>query len=190
MAEVLLFHHAAGRTEGVQALATAFRGAGHTVHVPDVYAGRTFTSVEDGVAHAQEVGFGTLLERGLAAAEGLPADLVYAGISLGVMPAQQLAQTRGGARGALLLEACLPAAQFGVWPEEVPVQVHGGDRDPFFAGEGDLDAARTLAADAADGELFVYPVDTHLFTDASLPGYDAAATGQVIDRALALLARV
>lgn len=189
MAEVVLFHHALGLTPGVGAFADQLRAAGHTVHTPDLYEGRTFDTLDEGVAHAAEIGFEEVMERGVRAADELPAGLVCAGISLGVMPAQKLAQTRPGARGALLLEACIPVSEFGdAWPDGVPVQVHGMDADPFFAGEGDVDAARTLVAQATDAELFLYPGDRHLFTDSSLPGYDKDAAALVTARVLAFLA--
>jgi dienelactone hydrolase len=189
MAEIVLYHHALGLTPGVVALAEELRAAGHTVHTPDLYEGRTFATVEEGVAHARETGFDVLTERAGRTVEGLPAGLVYAGISLGVMPAQMLAQTRPGARGALLLEACVPASTFGVdWPDEVPVQVHGMDADPSFAGEGDLDAARELVGQAKDGELFLYAGDKHLFSDNSLPSYDPAAAALLTQRVLAFVA--
>jgi dienelactone hydrolase len=141
------------------------------------------------MAHVQELGFGEVLERGTRAVEGLPAALVYAGFSLGVVPAQKLAQTRPGARGALLCYSCLPAAEFGGWPAGVPVQVHGMDADPLFVDEGDLDAARALVDEAEDAELFLYPGDQHYFADSSLPSYDPAATALLTERALHLLAR-
>jgi dienelactone hydrolase len=189
MAEVLLFHHAQGLTSGVLAFADELLGAGHTVHTPDLYDGRTFQNLDDGLAYAEKVGFGDVIERGVRAANGLPEELVYAGFSLGVMPAQKLAQTRPGARGALLFESCVPASEFGSgWPAGVPVQVHGMDADPFFAGEGDVDAARALAASAEHAELFLYPGDRHLFADASLPSYDAAAAALLSRRVLDFLA--
>jgi dienelactone hydrolase len=188
MAEVLLFHHAQGRTEGVLGFADELRQAGHTVHTPDLYDGHTFATLDEGIDYARNVGFEALLEQGVAAAEGLPSELVYAGFSLGVMPAQKLAQTRGGARGALFFHACLPVSEFGnAWPEGVPVQVHGMDGDPFFAGEGDLDAARELADSTKDAELFLYPGDQHLFADASLASYDPAAAELLTERVLAFL---
>jgi dienelactone hydrolase len=190
MGEILLFHHVLGMTDGVAALADRFREAGHTVHAPDLYDGHTFSTVDEGVGYAREVGFGAILERGVRAADELPPDLYYAGISLGVMPAQQLAQTRPGARGALLLEACVPPSEFGSgWPDGVPVQVHGMDADPSFAGEGDLDAARALVEEAEDGELFLYPGDRHLFVDPSLPSYDQEAAELVTKRVLDFLSR-
>lgn len=189
MAEVVLFHHVHGRTSGVLAFADELRAAGHTVHVPDLFDGRTFDDIEDGMAFAEEVGFGTLLERGVAAAEGLPVDVVYAGFSLGALPAQRLAQTRPGCRGALLFHACVPVSEFGqAWPDGVPVQVHGMDADPFFAGEGDIDAARDLVASASQAELFVYPGDQHLFADVSLPSYDEESAALLLERVLAFLA--
>jgi dienelactone hydrolase len=190
MAEVLVLHHVTGLTEGVRALADQLRQAGHTVHTPDMFGGKTFPTLDEGLAYAREVGFEELQQRGFRAAEGLPAGLVYLGISMGVMPAQLLAQTRPGARGAVLLEACVPPAAFGTsWPAGVPVQIHGMDADPSFAGEGDLDAARELVKEAEDGELFLYPGDRHLFTDSSLPTYDAEATALVLKRVLDFLAR-
>ncbi|HTE73851.1 MAG TPA: dienelactone hydrolase family protein [Actinomycetes bacterium] len=189
MAEILLFHHAQGQTKGFHELADRLREPGHAVHAPDLYDGRTFDDLEGGVGHARELGFGALVERATAAAEGLPAELVYAGLSLGVMPAQQLAQTRPGALGAVLLHACLPSSEFGGWPAGVPVQVHGMDADPEFADAGDLDAAKALVEEADDAELFVYPGDGHLFTDSSLKDYDAAATDLLVERVLGFLAR-
>jgi dienelactone hydrolase len=191
MAEILLFHHAHGVTSGVRDFAEQFRQAGHTVHVPDLYEGLIFSSLEEGVAHAQDLGFDQVIARGEIIAANLPAGLVYAGFSVGVLPAQKLAQTRPGAKGALLLEACVPPAEFGgPWPAGVPVQVHGMADDPSFAGEGDLDAARALVASAPDAELFVYPGDRHLFADDSLPSYDKAAAALLMERALAFLDRV
>jgi len=190
MATLLLFHHAHGLTNGVQNFAVELRRAGHTVHTPDLYDGRIFASLDDGLAYAQSVGFSELLERGVRTADELPGDVVYAGFSLGVMPAQQLAQTRPGARGALLFHACLPVSEFGSqWPAAVPVQVHGMVGDPFFADEGDLDAARALVASAEHAELFLYPGDQHLFADSSLSSYDADAAALLRQRVLDFLAR-
>jgi dienelactone hydrolase len=187
MAEVLLFHHAQGLTPGVRAFADALRSAGHTVHTPDLYDGKTFETVDEGVAHAQEVGFGTILERGVSAAEGMPNELVYAGFSLGGMPAQKLAQTRPGARGALLFHAALPPSEFGeAWPTGVPLQIHFMENDPWA--EEDLPAAREIAETVADAELFIYPGDRHLFADSSLPDYDERSATLLEKRTLAFLA--
>jgi len=188
MAEVVLFHHAQGLTPGVVAFTNELRRAGHTVHTPDLYDNRTFATLEEGMAYAEEIGFGAVIERGVRAVEGLPAALVYAGFSLGVLPAQKLAQTRAGARGALLCYACVPVSEFGTaWPVDVPVQVHGMDADPIFVGEGDIDAARALVAEATDAELFLYPGDQHYFADRSLPSYDAEAAALLSRRVLDFL---
>ncbi|MFD7483318.1 dienelactone hydrolase family protein [Streptomyces mirabilis] len=188
MAEVLLFHHAQGLTPGVHAFAESLRGAGHAVHVPDLYEGRVFENLEEGAAHAQGIGFGTLVERGRAAAAELPAELVYAGFSLGVLPAQYLAQTRTGAKGALLFHSCVPTSEFGGdWPRQVPVQIHGMEADEYFVDEGDLDAARALVESAPAAELFLYPGKQHLFADNSLPSYDEHAATLLTRRVLALL---
>jgi dienelactone hydrolase len=189
MAEVVLFHHSQGLTPGVVAFADELRSAGHTVHTPDLFGGRTFASLEEGMAYADQIGFpDEVIGRGAAAVAGLPAGLVYAGFSLGVLPAQMLAQTRPGARGALLFYSCVPVSAFGSgWPREVPAQVHGMDADPIFVGEGDVDAARELVEQAQDAELFLYPGETHYFADSSLPSYDADATALLLQRVLAFL---
>jgi dienelactone hydrolase len=189
MAEVVLFHHSQGLTPGVIAFAGTLRAAGHTVHTPDLFEGKTFASIDQGMAYVGEIGFGEVVARAVRAAEALPADVVYAGFSLGVIPSQQLAQTRPGARGALLFYSCIPVSEFGgTWPDEVPVQVHAMDADPFFTEEGDIDAARALVEQAKDAELFLYSGDQHLFADSSLPAYDAAATTLLTERVLAFLA--
>ena len=193
MAEVLLFHHAQGLTAGVNAFADELRASGHTVHAPDLFDGRTFASIEDGMAFAKEEGFDELRARGVAMADDLPSELVYAGFSLGEMLAQQLAQTRPGARGALLFYSCIPISgewAFGPWPDGVPVQIHGMDNDPIFVGEGDVEAAREIVEKVENAELFLYPGDQHYFADSSLPSYDAEATALLTKRVLAFLDRV
>ena len=190
MAEVILFHHAQGLTEGVRAFADGLRAAGHVVHTPDLYEGKTFAELEDGIRHVQEVGFGTIVERGRAAAQELPEDVVYAGFSLGVLPAQVLAQNRPGAAGALFFHSCVPPSELGgEWPERLPVQIHIMDGDPeALPPNGDLDAARALDASVERAQLFLYPGDRHLFADRSLPDYDEAAAGQLTERVLEFLA--
>lgn len=188
MAEVLLFHHAQGQTKGFLAFADELRRAGHTVHTPDLYGGRTFDSIEEGLANVEAIGFETIVELGVRAAQELPAEVVYAGFSLGVVPAQMLAQSRPGASGALLLHSCLPTSAFGEgWPDGVPVQIHAMEQDPFFIEEGDIDAARALVAEAEQAELFLYSGDEHLFADSSLPSYDAEATALLTRRVLEFL---
>jgi dienelactone hydrolase len=184
MAEVLLFHHAQGLTAGCLSFAEALRAAGHVVHTPDLYEGSTFAELADGVGHAEQVGFHTIIERGRLAAEGLPRDIVYAGSSLGVMPAQMLAQTRPGAKGALFFHSCVPTSEFGGrWPAGLPLQIHTMDADD----RGDLDIARDLVDTVESAELFLYPGDGHLFTDDSLPAYDESATALVKQRVLGFL---
>ena len=186
MNEVVLYHHVQGLTEGVRSFADDLRHAGHTVHTPDMFDGRTFGTIEEGMAFAREEGFGALAERGAAAADEIDAEVVYAGFSFGVTIAQQLAQTRPGTCGALLMYSCLPVSEFGdAWPEGVPVQVHGKEEDPFFA--EDLEAAKALVGSADRAELFLYPGDEHLFADPSLPAYDAAAAALLTERVLTFL---
>lgn len=187
MAEVVLFHHVQGLTDGVQAFADELRSGGHTVHTPDMFDGRTFPTIEAGVDFARETGFGELAGRGVAAAHELPAEIVYAGFSFGAMPAQQLAQTRPGARGALLIYGVVPYTEFGEeWPAGVPVQIHAMEDDAWFV--EDLPAARALADSTDAAELFLYPGDKHLFADASTSDYEPEAAALLMERVLAFLA--
>jgi dienelactone hydrolase len=186
MTEVVLYHHVQGLTEGVRSFADDLRQAGHPVQTPDLFEGRTFDTIEEGMAFARDAGFGALAERGVAAAGAFGPHVVYAGFSFGVMAAQQLAQTRPGARGALLMYSCLPVSEFGeAWPEDVAVQMHGKEADPFFA--EDLEAAQALVESTERAELFLYPGDEHLFADSSLPAYDAAAAALLTERVVAFL---
>jgi len=189
MSEILLYHHVQGLTEGVQSFADGLRQAGHTVHTPDLFDGRIFETLEDGMGFAREAGFGALAERGVAAADDISPDVVYAGFSFGVMMAQQLAQTRDGARGALLMYSCLPVSEFGAaWPAGVPVQVHGKEADEFFL--EDIDAARALVESSDQAELFLYPGEEHLFADSLLQAFDPAAAALLTERVLAFLERI
>lgn len=190
MAEILLSHHIQGLTPGVVAFADALRAAGHAVHTPDLFEGRIFETIEAGQQFCGEVGFGEIQARGVRAAEELPPSLVYAGFSLGVMPAQQLLQSRPGARAGLFYHAFADPAEFGDWPAGVPLQIHAMDADPFFVGEGDIEPARAFVDAHDDAELLLYPGGEHLFTDSSLLAYDETATQRVLDRSLALLDRL
>ncbi|TSD63690.1 dienelactone hydrolase family protein [Aeromicrobium piscarium] len=184
MAELVVFHHVQGLTPGIESFAESLREAGHVVHAPDLFEGWRFDSLEAGLAYVQQIGFAEVIARGVAAVQELPQELVYAGFSLGVLPAQLLAQTRSGARGALLMYACAPVAEFGDrWPEGVPVQIHAMNNDAEFIG-ADLEAARELVAQAREAELFLYPGSEHLFADSSLSDYDEAAAASLLERAL------
>ena len=188
MATVVLFHHVHGQTPGFLEFADELQRAGHTVNTPDLFEGRTFSSMEEGMAYVEEISFGQIIERGAAAADAIAGPVVYAGMSLGVVPAQMLAQTRESARGALLFHACVPVSEFSeTWPETVPVQIHAMENDPFFVDEGDIDAARELVASTENAELFLYPGDQHLFADRSLDAYDESAAGVLLRRAIDFL---
>lgn len=190
MTEVVLFHHVLGLTPGVIEFAERLREAGHTVHTPDSFNGRTFDTLEDGLGYAREIGFEELTERGVSAVNELPEELVYAGFSLGVVPAQKLAQTRAGAKGALFFHSCLPVSEFeSAWPQGVPVQIHAMENDPFFVEDGDIDAAQALLEEADQAEMFLYPGNEHLFADSSVPSYDAEATDLLVQRVLDFLAK-
>ena len=190
MAEVLLFHHVLGLTEGVSAFAAELREAGHVVTVPDLYDGATFGTIEEGFAHATQLGE-SLDARTEEVVAGLPNQLVYAGFSMGAMRAHELAQTRDGARGALLYHhGDVPIESFGdTWPERVDVQIHVAEGDEFY--EADVvEGFVERAGKSARAELYVYPGSGHLFTDSSLPDYDADSAALVLDRTLQFLSGV
>lgn len=191
MPTIVLFHHVLGLTSGVIAFADALRDAGHVVHTPDVFDGQTFPSILAGLDHVKSIGFGEVIARGKAVAETIPGKIVVMGMSLGVLPAQALAQTREHVTGAVLLHGAVPVSEFSpTWPRHVPVQIHAMDEDPEFVDSGDIDAARDLVGQAERGELFLYPGKGHLFTDNTSPDYDAAATALVLERVKAFLAGI
>lgn len=182
MSDVVVYHHSLGLTDAVHAFADALRAAGHAVHTPDLYDGRTFATVDDGMAHAQELGFPMgIVDRGRAAAESLPADAYYVGFSLGAMPAQSLAQTKPGARGVVLCYGALPLGRWGdswpaEWPEGVALQLHSTD------GDEDVEIMQGLAATVPGAELFLYPGPDHLFAE-----HDDQQRALLVERVLAFL---
>jgi dienelactone hydrolase len=183
MAEVVVFHHALGLTDRVRGFADALRDAGHTAHTPDLFDGRTFTEIEEGLAYSEELGGPmAVVARGRDAVELLPGGIVYVGFSLGVLPAQSLAQTRPGARGAVLCYSALPLGRWGDnwpanWPDGVRLQLH------ILDGDEDGDIAKQLAATVAGAELFVYPGTEHYFAE-----HDAEAAALLLQRVLQFLA--
>ena len=192
MAEVLLIHHVQGLTEGVTAFADDLRAGGHTVLTPDLFDGQTFGSIEDGFAYTKSLDEGTIGQRVAAAVEGLPSDLVYAGVSYGVPPALELTVKRAGAKGLVMIESAMPIEgewAVGPFPDGVPLQIHGGEGDEYFQEDKPFaDQAVELLGERA--ELFVYPAQRHLFTDRSLPAYDAESAALVTQRILAFLDRL
>src|SRR5580765_807300 len=185
MAAVVVFHHALGLSEGVLRFGAALRDAGHTVHTPDLYDGRTFDTVEQGMAFSETIGGPmAIVDRGRAAVESLPSEVVYVGFSLGVLPAQSLAQTRPGARGAALCYAAVPLGKWGgnwpaSWPDGVPLQLH------ILDGDEDFEIAQGLAATVPEAEAFVYPGTEHYFAE-----QDDEAAALLIQRVLGLLGSI
>ncbi len=195
MTTILLFHSVLGPRLGVTDAAERLSAAGHTVHTPDLYRGEaSFDDYEPAMAYVRQLGYPELMARTMAAAEGLPSDIVYAGFSNGGASAELLAATRPGARGALLFHAAMPLAEFELsqWPGTVPVQVHYAKDDPF---RDDPEVIESFAAEVrrsgARYEFFDYPGSGHLFTDPSLDKeYDQASADLLWSRSLDFLARV
>jgi dienelactone hydrolase len=186
--EVVLFHSALGLRPAVAEFAERLRRAGHVVHTPDSFDGRVFEDLGAGTAARDEIGIPELIGRAQAAVADLPAELVYAGFSMGTGAAELLAGTRPGARAAILMHGALAPAQIGVeaWPR-VPIQVHYAKDDPGVdVGQiMALEAAARAAAVAA--EIHVYEGVGHLFEDAGLPGHDPDLAELMTRRVVAFL---
>ena len=182
MTEVVVLHHALGLTGWVSGFAEELRRRDHIVHTPDLYDGRTFTRLEDGLAYSEEVGGPiAIVDRARAAVESLPHDVTYVGFSLGVLAAQSLAQTRSGARGAVLCYSALPLGQWGddwpaTWPDGVGLQLH------ILDGDEDIAFARGLAETVNGAELFIYPGSEHYFAE-----HDDESAALLLERVLAFL---
>lgn len=190
MTDVLLFHHVLGVTDGIRWFADELRSAGHDVTIADLWDGQTYPSIEAGVAHAQEVGFGNVIERGAALAGELPAGAVVIGMSLGALPAQKVAMTRPGIGGAVLLYSAIPAEEFGgPWPADVAVQIHIAEEDENLE-EGELEGAKALADEAADGAIFLYPGTAHLIAEKGFADFDPESAALILSRTKEFLARV
>ncbi|WP_418276900.1 dienelactone hydrolase family protein [Isoptericola jiangsuensis] len=185
MTEIVLFHHARGLTAGVRDLADVLGSHGHTVHTPDLFEGRVFDTVDDGVAHASSIGEDVLAARAAQATAALPTALVYGGLSMGAARAAEGVLTRPGARGAFFLYgAVAPSWWSATWPRDVPSQVHVTERDPWREPEAEAE----YVTDVPHGELFRYPGAGHLFAEPDDPAYDAGAAGLATRRILGLLA--
>nr|BFE72321.1 dienelactone hydrolase family protein [Actinoplanes digitatis] len=188
MTDVVLFHHAQGLTAGVHAFADHLRGAGHTVTVPDLYAGVTFDSLAAGVAHARDIGMDEIIARGAAAVAGcarprgvrglLPGR--DAGAEAGADPARRARRDHLPRRGAGL------DLRRPVGLARVPLQLHLAEEDEW----SEVEVARDLAAAARDGTLFVYPGSAHLTTESSLAEYQPETSALILRRSLEFLHRV
>lgn len=185
---VIVFHHALGRTPGIERFAARLREEGYRVMTPDLFDGRTFESIEQGVAHAESIGFDEIIRRGVASAAQVEGPLVVIGFSLGVLPAQQLAQTRPGVIGAVLCHAAVPVSKLGdAWPEGVALQMHFVKDDPWA--REDLPVAQELAASVPGATLFVDPGTGHFVADSTHADYDAAIAELMTERIIGFLSR-
>ena len=192
MTQILLFHHELGLTDGVRALAQKIEAGGHTVHLPDLYEGRTFTTVQQGLAHLNEIGRAQIEARGVAATAEHRQASVVAGISMGVAPAFKAAQTVPAFRACIAVSAALPLNTYApLWMPHVALQVHLGTDDPRVT-QQELPLARSYASSAEEpdnpADLFEYETAAHLFMDSSTPEYDEALTDLLVERINALLA--
>lgn len=198
MAQIVLFHSAYGLRPAVHAAAERLRAAGHQVTTPDLYDGRTFDTVEEGMAYKDEITQNELLRRAIGAVAPLltpaagataPADgLVYAGFSLGGALAQNLALADEHAKGLLLLHGTSDIRDDAA--TGIPVQLHVAEPDPFEP-EDWLNAWYLRMRKAgADVEVHRYRGAGHVFTDPDLPDHDAEAAERTWAVALDFLAEL
>ncbi|WP_210603589.1 dienelactone hydrolase family protein [Brevibacterium oceani] len=188
MSTLVLLHSALGRTPGMDAIAERFTAAGHTVHTPDCYDGRTFTTAEAGVGHSQEVGFTTLVDRATKACADLGDQIVFGGFSLGAALAQQMGKNDPRARGVLLFHGGgFPKPTR--WQRDVPVQIHFSVDDEWRTPGTIETLMESVARAEAQAANFLYPGSTHLFSDPTLLDYREEAADLLYSRALAFLDR-
>ncbi|MEU9193451.1 dienelactone hydrolase family protein [Streptomyces hundungensis] len=172
---IMLFHSVHGMRPAVREAAERLRAAGHEVHVPDLYEGRTAETAEEGARLKDEIGKEELLKRAvLAAAPYSERGLVYAGFSLGGSIAQTLALGDEKARGLLLFHGTSDMAE-NTAVDELPVQLHVADPDPFESADWLNSWYLQMRRAGADVEIYRYPGAGHLYTDPELPDYDEAS---------------
>ncbi|MEW2156725.1 dienelactone hydrolase family protein [Streptomyces sp. NPDC007189] len=172
---IMLFHSAYGLRPAVRDAADRLRRAGHEVWTPDLFEGRTFDTVEEGMEFNESVGKEELLKRAvLAAAPYSDRGLVYAGFSLGASVAQTLALGDDKARGLLLLHGTSDIAP-NASTDGLPVQLHVAEPDPFETDDWLTAWYLQMGRAGADVEVYRYPAAGHLYTDPGLPDYDREA---------------
>ncbi|MEU5978541.1 dienelactone hydrolase family protein [Streptomyces sp. NPDC047315] len=184
---IMLFHSTYGLRPAVHSAAERLEAAGHRVWTPDLFEGRTFETVEEGMAFKEELGQEELLRRGIAAsAPHSDSGLVYAGFSLGASVAQNLALGDERARGLLLLHGTSDIAD-DASVDELPVQLHIADPDPFEPHDWLTAWYLRMGRAGADVEVYRYPGAGHVYTDPDLPDYDEESAEQTWRVALAFL---
>ena len=189
---VILFHSALGLRPAVGRFADRLRAAGHVVHTPDLYDGRVFDSLDEGVRYRDTIGgVPELIKRAKKACAQLPAEVVYAGFSLGAAAAQLLAATKPGARGAILMHGAIPPQMLGVnaWPA-VPVQIHYTEHDPWVEAE-EVEGLRRAVLEAKQScFVYSYTGSSHLFADEDSREYERDAAEAMIGRVIAFLGEI
>jgi dienelactone hydrolase len=189
MANIVLFHSMLGLRPVELRAADRLRVAGHQVVTPDLYAGQTASTLDEGFRlKDHRIGWATIEQRAHQAVHNLPADTVLAGISMGAGVVSTLLPHRPDTAGVLLLHglASIPtAARNGL-----PIQLHVADADEFAPPaevSAWLDAATRTGADA---QVFTYQHAGHFYTDTSLPDHHAWATTLTWQRVLDFLRTV
>jgi dienelactone hydrolase len=193
MSRIALFHSVLGVRPGVTDAAERLRAAGHEVDVVDQYDGRVFDDYDQASAFAADVGYPALMERAVAGVAAIPDGFITAGFSNGGGMAEYVA-TQRKVTGVLMLSGALPLGLLGVtsdWPAAVPAQIHYSVGDPFRRQEWIDELAGSIRAAGGPLEMFDYPGDGHLFTDASLADeYDEGNADALWQRVLRFCAEL
>jgi dienelactone hydrolase len=187
LATVVLFHSVYGLRPAVHKAADRLRAAGHEVHTPDLFDGRTAGSVEEGMELKDEIGRDELLMRAVTVTAPLSErGLVYAGFSLGGSIAQNLAFADDRARALLLLHGTSDLPEDAA-VDDLPVQLHVADPDAFEPHDWLNAWYLQMRRAGADVEIFRYAGAGHLFTDEDLDDHDAEAAERTWRTALEFL---
>ncbi len=183
----MVFHSVLGLRPVELGFAARLRAAGHHVTTPDLYAGRTASTLDAGFALMAAIGWETITRRARDAVRDLPGETVLAGVSMGAGVVQSVLPHRPGTAGVLLLHAvgALPAGTRA----GLPAEVHVADPDPIAP---PAQVAAWLAAATrlgAEARVFTYPGVSHFYTDADGPGFDPAAAALTWERGLDFVRR-
>jgi dienelactone hydrolase len=185
MAQVVVFHSAYGLRQAEADTAACLRAAGHDVSTPDLYDGRTASTMDAALALMDAVGWEVICARARQALEVVPQTAVLAGFSMGAGVIGSVWDQRRAAAGVVLLHGIAPipaSARPGL-----PVQVHLAGDDPFAPRQAVArwQAGATRAGLAA--QVFTYPGAGHFYTDPCLADYHPASAGQTWQRVTAFL---
>ena len=188
MATVIFFHSVYGLRSLEHEAVERVQAAGHKAFAPDLYDGLIARSIEEGFEFKDEIGWETICERAEWALAGLPASTVLAGFSMGAGVISSLWPKREKTAGILLLHRVAPIAENA--RKGLPLQLHLAEPDPFEPEEDVAAWRQAVERSGTAAEIFRYPGGGHLYTDASLPDYNARAADLTWKRVIDFLGAI